>query len=272
MRLLQIEILKIKRYKAFWIISGVYILLLALMIFGIPGLIDFIADKSNEANNLKLFKSIVFNFPDIWQNISYVAGARYFIKVIIGIIVMIIVTNEYTHRTTRLNIINGLSRDDFLKGKLWFIFMISVASTLVLFLSGLYLGLTQSTLVSFERVFSRMEFLGAYLIELFTFLVFAMLIAVLVRKTGFAIIFLLLYGFVEPILDFRLPDPVSRFLPMNVMNSLVKTPNTSLIKVNTPDFNMDFQEYVSLQETGLCVLYAVIFIVLTRLLLQKRDL
>ena len=64
-RLLKIELLKISSYKAFWFMIGFYLLLLALMIFGIPGLIDYVAEKSGEPTRFRIFKAIVFNFPDI---------------------------------------------------------------------------------------------------------------------------------------------------------------------------------------------------------------
>jgi len=79
-RLLKIELRKHLSYRAFWLMIFFYAVLLAVMIFGIPGLIDYIAEKSGEPSRFRIFKAIVFNFPDIWQNITFVASTRFFIK------------------------------------------------------------------------------------------------------------------------------------------------------------------------------------------------
>ena len=80
LKLLIGELQKVLSYKAFWLMLLFYAVLLAIMIFGIPGLIDYIAEKSGEPSRFRIFKAIVFNFPDIWQNITYVASARFFIN------------------------------------------------------------------------------------------------------------------------------------------------------------------------------------------------
>ena len=271
MRLLKIELLKVLSYKAFWIMIGFYTLVLALMIFGIPGLIDYVAEKSGNVTQFRIVKAIVFNFPDIWQNVSFVAGMRYFIKIILGIIVIILITTEYQFQTTRANIINGNSRTDFLFGKIEMILLLSFFSMLVIFLSGLYLGLTNSASISMHTIFSKMIFLPAYFLELSSYLIFCLMLGILFKKTGIAFIAHFIYFIIEPILDYKLNDKLAEFLPLNVINHVIKSPNTSLIKVSTSDFNFDFQEFISVYDVGLCLLYTGIFILISWLLLTRRD-
>lgn len=248
-----------------------YGLLLAFMIFGIPGLIDWVAEKSGEPTRFRIFKAIVFNFPDIWQNISFVASMRYFIKIILGIIIIIIVTSEFHFLTIRANIINGLSRKDYLFGKIQMIILLAFFSTVILFLSGLYLGFTNSSSTSFSHVMGKTIFLLGYFIEIVTYLLFCLLIGILIKKTGLSFILVFVYLIVEPIIDYYMSDTVAKFLPLNAMNRIIQTPNTSLIKVKTPDFNFDFQEVISFTDVGVCVLYASVFIVLSYFILKKRD-
>jgi ABC-type transport system involved in multi-copper enzyme maturation permease subunit len=242
------------------------------MIFGIPGLIDYIAEKSGEPTRFRIFKAIVFNFPDIWQNIAFVASWRYFIKVILGLIVIIIITSEYHFLTVRSNVINGLSRGDFLMAKIEIIIILSLFSTLVIFLSGLYLGFMHSSSTAISDVFGKLGYLGGYFIELFTFLVFCLFFGILFKKTGITFIALFIYFIVEPIIDFKISDSIAPFLPLNAMNNIIQSPNTSLIKIKTPDFNFDFQEYISFANVGITLAWAGIFIVLSYFLLKKRDL
>jgi len=270
-RLLKIELQKFLTYKAFWLMLSFYAALLAIMIFGIPGLIDYIAEKSGEPSRFRIFKAIVFNFPDIWQNITYVAGARFFIKIILGIIVIIIITNEYHFLTIRSNIIAGFSRKDFLIAKIEFILVLSLFSTLIIFLSGLYLGFLHSANTSLNHIFGKMSFLFGYFTELSTYLLFCLFLGIIFKKTGITFIVHFVYFIVEPILDYKLNDKITPYLPLNAINNIIQTPNTSLIKIKTPGFNMDFQEAISLTDVGVCIVYALIFILLSYLILKRRD-
>ncbi len=271
MRHLQIELMKVLSYKAFWFMIIFYALLLAFMIFGIPGLIDYIAEKSGEPTRFRIFKAIVFNFPDIWQNIAFVASMRYFIKIILGIIIIILVTTEYHFMTIRANIINGFSKKDFLIGKIEMILLLSLVSTLVIFLSGLYLGFIHSSSKSISDVFGKMLYLLAYFIEVGTYLIFCLFFGILFKRTGITFIVHFVYLIVEPILDYNLPEWITPYLPLNAMNGIIKTPNTSLIKIKSPEFDYDFQEVVALSDVSVCLAYAVIFILLSYLLLKRRD-
>jgi len=242
------------------------------MIFAVPALLDYIAEHAKENLALKAFKAIVFNFPDIWQNITFVASMRGFIKIFLAILVVIFITNEFSFLTVRTNILNGMSRGEFVAGKLQVIFFLTLLSTLAVFLAGLYLGLTQSPVRSLSSVFSKMHYLLAYFLEVFTYLTFALLIGVLIRKTGFSVIVLLLYLIIEPIIQYYVPEDYDKYLPLNAMNHVIWSPNTSLIKVKTPEFNMDFQEFISWADAGVCMLYAGLFTGLVYLYLRKKDL
>ncbi len=271
-RLLKIELHKYLSYKAFWFMIIFYALLLAFMIFGIPGLIDYIAEKSGEPTKFRIFKAIVFNFPDLWQNITYVASMRYFIKIILGIIVIIIITNEFHFLTIRSNIISGFNRKDFLLAKIELIILLSIFSTLIIFLSGLYLGFMNSASKSITDVFGKMIFLLGYFIEVSTYLFFCLLLGIIFKKTGITFIVHFVYLIIEPILDYKLNDKITPYLPLNAMNNIIQTPNTSLIKIKSPGFDFDFQEMVSIGDVGLCLGYAALFIALSYLILKRRDL
>lgn len=271
-RLLKIELRKLISYKAFWVMLIFYTAILAIMIFGIPGLIDWIAEKSGETTKIRIFKSIVFNFPDVWQNITFVASMRIFIKVILGLIIIIIITSEFNFLTIRSNIINGLSKRDFLLGKIELILLLGIFSTLIVFLSGLYLGYTHSPASSLDHVFGKMLFLLGYFIEVVSFLLFCLLFGIIFKKTGLAFIALTVYFIIEPILDYKLSDKITPYLPLEVINNIIQSPNTSLLKVKSSDFNFDFQEAILFSDVLMCLVYAFLFILFSYLILKKRDL
>ena len=110
-----------------------------------------------------------------------------------------------------------------------------------------------------------------YYIELVSYLAFCLLIGILLKRTGIAFIIHFVYLIVEPILDYNLSDAITPYLPLNAINRIIQTPNTSLIKVKTPDFDFDFQEAIALQDVSVSILYAGLFIFLSYLILRKRD-
>jgi hypothetical protein len=96
-RLLKIELGKLRGYRSFWFLTAVYILMLAGLVFGIPEFIDYLISKTGENTKLRIFKAVVFNFPDIWQNIGFIASSRFFIKNVLALIVILVITNEYMY-------------------------------------------------------------------------------------------------------------------------------------------------------------------------------
>ena len=151
------------------------------------------------------------------------------------------------------------------------IVFLSLISTVVIFLSGLYLGFVHSASKDAGDVFGKMIYLLGYFIELFSYLSFCLFFAVLFKKTGITFVAHFVYLIIEPILDYHLPEAITPYLPLNAMNGIIKTPNTSLIKLKTPDFDYDFQEVVHAGDVALCIGYALLFVLLSYALLRKRD-
>ena len=150
-KLLAIEFRKILPYRMFWVMAGIYLFSMIFIFYGFPSLIDYFSLRS-DSPEVKLIKNFLYNFPDIWQNLAWIASLRYFIKVLLGMIVVILITNEYAYITIRHNVINGLSRTDFLLGKVYLVLFIGLVSTLLILLSGLILGLSFSSTVSLQAM------------------------------------------------------------------------------------------------------------------------
>lgn len=269
-KLLNIEMMKIRSYKAFWAMVILYAVTVVFIFFGFPSLVDYISLQSN-STEVKLLKNFVYNFPDVWQNLSWVASLRFFIKIFLGFIVIILITNEFTNGTVRSNIINGLSRTDFLKGKVYLIILFSLVATLLILVSGLALGLLFSSNVSFVAMTRKLGYLGGYFVEIFTYLSLALLIGMLVKRTGFSIAVLFVYPIIEIIVQQRVPESIAPYLPVNAMNRILQTPNTSLIQYTSPDSEIRLQTHIGTADVLVSLAYAAVFIFLTYLLIRKRD-
>lgn len=265
-RLLKIEFKKISSNRTFWILSGLYALLIILFFFGIQSVIDDIAEEANKKSPIPLPGLSAYSLPDIWHNLTYIAG---YFKIFLAVVVIILITNEYTYKTIRQNVISGFSRWDFLKSKLLTIGVISVAATILVFIIGLILGLIHTEDISAGKIFGKSEFLLAYFLEIYAFLTFAFFIGLLVKRSGLALGLLLLYYYIlEPVARYKLPDEVGNYFPKKAIGTLIDIPNTSIMRL----FGVELQDYISLFDALVVVAYILLFGGLSYWILKKRDL
>jgi ABC-2 type transport system permease protein len=270
-KLVQIELRKILPYKMFWVMSGIYLLSLIFFSYGLPSLIDYFTMRS-DVPEIKLLMKFLYNFPDIWQNLAWAASLRFFIKIFIGMIMIILVTNEYAYLTIRHNVFNGLSRTDFLMSKVYVAVLLSLAATMLIFLTGTTLGLIYSSTITVQAFFGKMIFLFGYFVEVLVFLLFSLMVGILVKRTGFAIGLLFVYPIIEIIIQQKVPENLQPFLPLNAMNHILRTPNTSLIQYKSPGFNVELQTGLAGQDIMVALLYAALFVGVSIWVIRKRDL
>jgi hypothetical protein len=209
----------------------------------------------------------VFDFPYIWHNVTYIAGL---IKYIIALVVVIFVCNEFSYRTSRQNIIDGLGRNEFMHSKLMLITALTLFSTFVITLITLGLGLTGNASIAWDTVGMKLDFLLAYTVEVFVYLIFSLFAALLIRRTGFTIIALILYTMIlEPILAWRFDDTFGNYLPLSTLGDLIEFPFKRYVKDLV---EVNIQESVDLLIVGRSLLYGAIFYLLALLRFRKLDL
>jgi len=265
-KLLKIEYRKVRGSKVFWVLAGLYALLIILFFFGIQSFLDDIAEEANKKSPIPLPGLSAYSLPDIWHNLVYIAG---YFKTFLGVIVIILITNEYSYKTIRQNIISGFSRWDFLSSKLLTIGVLSLAATLLVFIIGLILGMMHTEDITIAKLFGKTEFLLAYFLETYAFLTMAFLIGLLVKRSGFAIGLLLLYFYiVEPVARYYIPEEIGDFFPKKAIGSLIDIPNTSIMRL----FGVEFQDYISIWDTLIVLAYIALFGGLSYWILKKRDL
>jgi ABC-type transport system involved in multi-copper enzyme maturation permease subunit len=263
--------MKVRNYRMFWAMTILYVVSLSFIFFGLPSIIDYISLQTN-STELKLLKNFAFNFPDIWQNLSFTASIRWFIKILLGFIIITLITNEFTNGTIRSNIINGISRLDFIMGKVSFITLFSFFATLLVFISGMILGLIYSSNTSFGAITGKLIYLAGYFVEIFAYLSFALLLGILIKRTGFAVIILFVYPIIEIIVEQYVPEKMAPYLPVKAMNMILQTPNTSLIQYSTPTSEIRLQTHIAAHDVFIASAYALLFLVLAFLFIRKKDL
>ena len=257
MKLLSIELNKIKTYPTFWAFVAIYVVMVLLVFSFFP---YFKFNGPLSMINLKPY----YTFPDIWHMLTCLAGI---FNLMLGVLVIVLITNEFTFRTFRQNIIDGWSITNFLSAKVILLVFFALCTTIFLFLFGLVYGLIETSPLNTSDIFTQCNYLIAYFVQALAYLCFALFMGSLFKKTGMGIIFFLLYSkVVEPLIGWKLPDYISNYLPFHNISKLIDYP---AVKIG------DMTIYNSDSPLGIhfffAILYSCGFIIGTYLLFTKRD-
>src|SRR5262245_60486931 len=138
----KIEWMKQKNYRAFWILSSLYL----VSILGANYIGYRIQQEMLASQQVKNMAELVlgrppFSFPDVWQTTAFISGFLLFIP---GLIMILSVTNEYSFRTNRQIIIDGWSRRDFIGSKIALMIVLAVISTIMVIITAMLFGFSDS--------------------------------------------------------------------------------------------------------------------------------
>ena len=279
MRLLKIELFKLWHNR----ISKILIFGYFLLIFSIA-ILSTIKIEFGPIN-FCLAEQGIFNFPYIWHFNTFMIAL---FKVFFAIIIVAMIGNEYSNKTLKQNLIDGLSKAEFLRSKIYAILAFVFTSTLLVFIISLILGGIYSDYDELPIIFTDLEYLVAYAVKLFGFFTFCLFLSILIKKSAFSLGFLALWQVIEGIIfglmKWKLSDLIPQvsvenlfqFFPLNALGNLIKEPFSRLSAVqNIADkigegFTKDYS--VSFLNIVIVLIWSGLFIYGSYLLLKKRDL
>ncbi|MDD5149886.1 MAG: ABC transporter permease [Flavobacterium sp.] len=276
-RLLSIEIQKIWLNKASRVLTLTYFILLS-----------FIALIASIKFDIGIFKFHlaemgIFNFPFIWHFNTYIAA---WLKFFLAIVIVSMMANEYSYGTLKQNLIDGMSKKELVLSKFLTVVLFAFCSTVFVFIMSLVLGYSFSSYTEFGIVFSDLEYLLAFFVKLVGFFSFCLFLGILVKRSAFAIGFLLVWYIAESImkgiLNFRLfPEGntaanIEQFFPMESISNLIVEPfsRLSVVKNIGTQIGLDnIKDYsVSFSSIVIVLVWISIFMLLSYKLLKNRDL
>jgi len=277
-RLLQIEFQKIWKNRASRVLTIAYFVILSFI-----ALIASI--KFNIGTfELHLADQGIFNFPYIWHFNTYIAAI---LKFFLAIVIVSMMANEYSYGTLKQNLIDGLSKKEFIESKFLTVLVFALGSTFFVFIMSLVLGLSFSSYNEIDIIFSDLEYLLAYFLKLTAFFSFCLFLGILIKRSAFALGFLFIWNIIEGIIigvlkwkvftDSDDYQKITQFLPLESMSNLIKEPfsRLSIIKnieasiggaVNTRDYSVHWYELL------IVIFWIVIFVLMSYKILKKRDL
>lgn len=277
-RLLSIELQKIWKNKASKILTLSYFILLTFI-----ALIASI--KINIGNfQLHIAEQGIFNFPYIWHFNTYIAAI---LKFFLAVVIVSMMANEYSYGTLKQNLIDGMSKKEFVTSKFLTVIVFAGVSTFFIFILSLILGLSFSSYNEVGIIFSEMEYLIAYFVKLTGFFSFCLFIGILIKRSAFALGFLFVWNIIEGIiigiLNFKVfPDSdfdknITQFLPLESMSNLIVEPFTKLSVIKNIETTIggaaNLKDYDVHWYSILIVLaWTAIFISSSYYLLKRRDL
>ena len=275
-RLLQIEFIKLWNNRASRVLILSYFILLTS--------IALIAAIKFDIGPIQfhLAEQGIFNFPYIWHFNTFVAA---FFKLFLAIVIVSMMSNEYSNKTIKQNLIDGLSKKEFILSKFLTVVSFAVISMAFVFVVSMILGLAYSDYNELSIIFSDLEFLLAFFVKLVGFFSFCLFLGILVKRSAFALGFLILWqvfeGFVRGMLRWKLfdsdtTDRIMGFFPLNSMYNLIKEPFSRLGAVqsvaNQIGERIELNYQVHWYEMAIVLLWTGLFVYLSYALLKKRDL
>lgn len=219
LQLLKIEWLKLRHYRTFWVLSILYM----VSVFA-AGYIGYSIEKRTleNAKEIKMIAGTSFGFPDVWQSVSWLSSLLVFLP---ALLIVTFVTNEFVYKTHRQNIIDGWSRNQFIRVKLALIILLSLLATLMVFLTSLFIGFLGESSFSLEEV----QYVGYFLVQSLSYNGVALLCAILLKRTGLALGLFLAYAYflenlVGNLLDWKITSKPGSYLPLNATDNLIPFP------------------------------------------------
>jgi ABC-2 type transport system permease protein len=220
------EWLKIKKYPAFWWIMGIT----ALTYPGVNSIIlyqyySLVEQQSAAGQVVKALLGNPFALPEAWKTVAYFSSIFVFIP---AIVIIMLITNEYTYKTNRQNIIDGWSRKDFMTGKLIDVLILSAIVTMLYTVVALVIGITNTTGTQPDK-WKLVYYIGLFALQTFSQLSLAFMVGLLVRKSFIALaIFAFYFIMLEPIsvnlLRIKLHSNIGRFFPLEISHKLIPRP------------------------------------------------
>lgn len=278
MKLLKIEWNKIFYYKATRTFTIIYFVLLVAAGFILANIKPTIGGVK-----VNIVKMGMFEFPIVWQNLTYLISI---LKIFIGVIIITNVTAEYTNSTLKQNLIDGLSKKEFLASKLLTNLIFAFLSTLFVF--GIALGLGLAFSKNQENIFQGIQFVAVYFLKLNLFFSICLFLSILLKRTAFAFLGLIVLwmgeGLIsagEVIIKAMMGDGLKNINPYDFYLTNYLPLNTSSKLIDFPDINTEgffiggsIFNYSTVNPSFVvaAIVYFVIFSWFSYRILKKRDL
>lgn len=280
-RLLQIEFQKLWKNRASKVLTITYFVLLTLI--SLIAAIEFDIGPIH----ISVADQGIFNFPFIWHFNTYIAD---YFKIFLAVVIVSMMANEYSYGTLKQNLIDGMSKKEFVLSKFITVVLFAFVSTIFVFIVSMILGLMYSSYTEAGIIFSQIDYILAFFVKLVAFFSFCLFLGVLIKRSAFALGFLFFWYLFENISfaifryivfgdknnEVTFIDKLYDYMPLESMSNLIVEPITRLNFAKTIGTQVgidNVKDYSVHYSTMLIVLiWTAIFIFGSYYIVKKRDL
>jgi len=277
-RLISIEFQKLWKNRSSKVLILSYFIILSFIALIASVKLDFFGME------FKLADQGIFNFPYIWHFNTYVAV---YLKAFLAIVIVSMMANEYTYGTLKQNLIDGLSKKEIIQSKFLVVFLFALSSTVFIFLLTLILGYSFSSFTEISIVFQDIAYIGAFFLDLLAFFSFCLFAGILIKRSAFAIGFIVVWFLGEWIIyatlankvfhNMDLTDKVTGYFPLISVSNLIVEPVTRFkaYKAIETQMNADAlpKDYsIHWENVIIVIVWTIIFMLMSYRILKKRDL
>lgn len=262
--LLYLEWQKLRSYRLFQVMSILFITVFPLI---------FLAGRSIQLPTELGSGMQFYTFPRVWEALAYAGNwITYFFLGFLGVIML---TNEFTFKTLRQNLITGLSRRQYFLAKITMMLALAGAATLYYFIVALGVGYYYTDVIISEAIWYHVDMIPRFFLMSFAYLVFGFFFGMLIRRTGLALFIYFIYILIiEMVLRWWLhvkffgeENPYRNWYPANAIEDLCPFPIAEMMPSNMP-LNM----FLEPQTATLLVLgYILLFLGISYRVFLKRD-
>ncbi len=268
LHLLQLEWKKFHKNIVFRVLAILYMIALPagfILLYSIP-----------KPEEVQLEIQSFFMFPNIWQYIGFAGNWAVFF--LFGFAMILSVTMEFSNKTMRQNIITGMTRRDYFLAKFVWAIALSLMATAYYVAVCLCIGFFQTDTVYMSKLLQEIGYVPRYFLMSLGFMSIALLVGLLLRRTGLALVFYLMYNIaLEPLIRYGIhmryvaKNKSIHFYPFNSMEDLVPIPFLDML-----DEFIEEYHFTMLLEPGEALItssiYTVLFFAWSYYLLRRRDL
>lgn len=291
LRILRVEWMKVKNYRTFWI-------LLAITLISIPAvsymLFNLLKNSFPSGKGQSLLGS-PFGFPDVWQTVSWNSSLLFFIP---AILIITLTSNEFTYKTHRQNVIDGWSRKQFVSAKLVEVLLLSILTTIIVFLTafafgyfnhkagagattvagsgmgggpGMGIGAGKVQAAADSSIWRESRFVLFYFVEMLSYSLIAFLMALFVKRAGLAMGLFFIYMIIEQvlvgILGHSYDIQAANYFPEEVTDKLIPFPYVKALFAKQANWESHIPIYLLV-----ALLYMAIYCIATGRKFLKSDL
>ena len=207
-------------------------------------------------------------------------------KLFLLLVIVSMIANEYSNKTLKQNLIDGLSKKEFILSKFYTVVLFALISTVFVFVVSLILGMIYSDYDELSIIFSDLEYLLAFFVKLMGFFSMGLFLGVLIKRSAFAVGAMLMWLIIENIgygifkwklsPDSDVADKIFQFAPLKAMGNLIDEPFSRLNAVKTVakqiGENINYDYAVHWYEIVIVLVWTAVFIYGSYYLLKIRDL